>query len=66
MGLVEHAKGAWLLDNWEMFQMFHYFLVNKISRTITTVDVQSYASSVFAGTLEHPYQYSVLGCIAVP
>ncbi len=33
MGLVEHAKGAWLVDNWEMFHVFQYFLVNKISIT---------------------------------
>lgn len=53
MGLVEHAKGAWLVDNWEMFHVFQYFLVNKIKEQITTVDGQSYASSVFDGTLEH-------------
>jgi hypothetical protein len=33
MGLVEHGKSAWLLGMWRMFQMFQYFLVNKISIT---------------------------------
>ena len=61
MGLVEHAKGAWLVDNWEMFHVFQYFLVNKIKEQRTTVDGQSYASSVFDGTLEH---YSGVGVLA--
>ena len=30
MGLVEHWESAWLVDNWEMFHVFQYFLVNKI------------------------------------
>jgi len=33
MSLVEHWEGAWLLDKWEMFHVFQYFLVNKISIT---------------------------------
>jgi len=36
-----------------MFQMFQYFLVNKIKEQITTVDVRCKHKPEFAGTMEH-------------